>query len=94
MNPVESADDVVTVIRLMPVANVTPGDAGAAVLASLGHARMRMEGSSIVLILRDADPATLRDIKAGDIVQWVAEPLGVIWRAEQRAGDPIASPPR
>ena len=56
-------DEIVTVIRLVPVAHVTPADGSSAIVANLGHARMRKDGESIVLIVREAGPGPLRDIK-------------------------------
>jgi hypothetical protein len=46
---------------------------------------MRTEGDAIFLVVRNE--STLGRLKVGDIVQWVAEPLGVVWLAERGAGD-------
>ena len=80
-----SPEDLVTVIRLVPLGRGAPADAESAIVATVGHASLRTEGDSIFLVARN--DSALRRIKVGDIVQWVAEPFGVVWLAEQRAGD-------
>ena len=80
-----SNDDVVTVIRLVPLGRPEREDARSAIVATVGQASMRTEGSSIFLVARNE--STVRRIQVGDIVQWVAEPFGVVWVAEHRSGD-------
>jgi len=77
--------DVVTVIRLVPLAGSARLSAESAIVASFGSACMRTEGDAIFLVVRDE--STLGRLKVGDIVQWVAEPFGVVWLAERGPGD-------
>ena len=80
-----SAEDIVTVIRLMSLGRGGRGDANAGIVTTVGQASMRAEGDSVFLVTRDA--AALRRLEVGDIVHWVAERFGVVWLAEQRAHD-------
>jgi hypothetical protein len=73
---------VVTVIRLVPIGRGEQADVGSAIVADVGEARICTEGNSIFLIVGDGLPLGL--LKAGDIVRWAAEPLRVVWLAEQR----------
>lgn len=72
-----------TLIRLVPFGRGDQAEGGSAIVADLGEARIRTEGNSIFLIVGDELP--LGRLKAGDIVRWAAEPLRVIWLAEQPA---------
>ncbi len=74
-------EDVVTVIRLVSLGCGEPGDADSGIVTMLGQASMRTD--SIFLVTREA--SALRRLKVGDIVHWVAEPLGVVWLAEHRS---------
>ena len=85
MNEADPPEDLVTVIRLVPLRRAERTDTKSAIVATFGHASMRTEGDSIFLVARNE--SALRRIKVGDIVQWVAEPFGVVWLAEQRAAD-------
>jgi hypothetical protein len=83
--PENALTDVVTVIRLVPLAGSARPSAESAIVASFGSACMRTEGDAIFLVVRNE--STLERLKVGDIVQWVAEPFGVVWLAERGAGD-------
>ena len=81
----DALKDIVMVIRLVPLGrSVRPG-AESAIVASFGSACMRIEGDAIFLVVRNE--STLGRLKVGDTVQWVAEPFGVVWRAERGPGD-------
>jgi hypothetical protein len=80
-----SAEDVVTVIRLVSLGSSGQGDANAGIVTTVGQASMRAEGESVFLVTRNA--SALRRLEVGDIVHWVAERFGVVWLAEQRAHD-------
>ena len=80
--------DVVTVIRLVPLGRAEGASGESAIVASFGSACMRTEGDAIFLVVRHA--STLGRFKVGDIVQWMAEPFGVVWLAERGAGDAAA----
>jgi len=77
--------DVVTVVRLLPLGRAERASGESAIVASFGSACMRTEGNAILLVVRHA--STLGRLKVGDIVQWVAEPFGVVWLAERGAAD-------
>ena len=77
--------DTVTVIRLVPLGRGERTSVESGVVASLGSACVRAEGDAIFLVVRHE--STLGRLKVGDIVQWVAEPFGVVWLAERGAGD-------
>ena len=81
----DALKDVVTVIRLVPLARSGRPGVESAIVASFGSACMRTEGDAIFLVVRDE--STLERLKVGDIVHWVAEPFGVVWLAEREAGD-------
>ena len=83
--PGEPLTDVVTVIRLVPLARSAQPSAESAIIASFGSACMRTEGDAMFLVVRDE--STLGRLKVGDIVEWVAEPFGVVWLAERGAAD-------
>ena len=85
MTEADSPEDLVTVIRLVRLGRAERAAAESAIVATFGHASMRTEGDSIFLVARNE--SALRRIKVGDIVQWIAEPFGVLRLAEQRAGD-------
>ena len=76
-------DDVVTVIRLVSLARADREGPESAVVATVGQASTRLEGNSVFLVARNE--SVVRHIKVGDIVQWVGEPFGAVWLAEQRA---------
>jgi hypothetical protein len=80
----DAAEDVVTVIRLVPLGGAERASGESAMVASFGRACMRTDGDAIFLVVRDE--STLERLKVGDIVQWVAEPFGVVWLAERGAG--------
>ena len=83
--PEDALDDVVTVIRLVPLARSARPSAEPAIVASFGSACLRTEGDATFLVVRHE--STLGRLKAGDIVQWIAEPFGVVWLAERAARD-------
>jgi hypothetical protein len=85
MTPHDGSQEVVTVIRLVPLARAERGSGEAAIVASLGRASLRTEGDSVFLVVRDE--STAGRLKVGDIVQWEAEPFRVVWLAERGAGD-------
>lgn len=85
MTPDDARNDVVTVIRLVPLGRADRASGESAIVASFGSACLRTEGDSIFLVVHRA--STLERFKVGDVVHWVAEPFGVVWRAEQGAGD-------
>ena len=79
----DARQDVVTVIRLVPLGTAEGASDESAVVASFGRASMRTEGDSIFLVVRNG--STLGRLKVGDVVHWVAEPFGVVWLAERGA---------
>jgi len=81
MSTAERSDDVVTLIRLLPLPRVEATAAESAIVASFGKASVRTESDSIFLVVRNE--AALRRIKVGDVIQWVAEPFGAVWRTER-----------
>ena len=83
----DAQHEVVTVIRLVPLGGADQASGQSAIVASFGSASVRTEGDSVFLVGRH--DSTVGRIKVGDIVQWVAEPFGVIWRAEREAGDTL-----
>jgi hypothetical protein len=84
----DPGDEFVTVIRLVPLGRAEPTGPESAIVASFARANLRAAvGDSIFLVARD--DSTIRRIKVGDVVQWVAQPFGVVWLAEQQA-DPGA----
>ncbi len=84
-----TADDapngVVTVIRLVPLGRAEQASGESAIVASFGRASMRTEGDSIFLVVRNE--STVGRLRVGDVVQWIAEPFGVVWLAERGAAD-------
>ena len=86
----ENGPENVTVVRLVSLGRGEPASGESAIVASFGSARVRTEGDAIFLVVRDE--ATVGRLKVGDIVQWVAEPHGVVWLAERGAGNaqPVA----
>ena len=80
-----SKDDVVTVVRLMPLGRTEPARDGSAIVTSVGRAYARTEGDSIFLLV--PSESTLGRIEVGDVVQWGAEPFRVAWLAERGAED-------
>jgi len=85
MSAADRSDDVVTVIRLVSPGRADRGDANSGIVTTVGQASIRTEGDSFLLVTRDE--LALRRLRVGDIVEWVADRFGVVWRAEQRAGD-------
>jgi len=85
MSPVDRSDDLVTVIRLVSLGRADRGDANSGIVTTMGRAAIRTEGDSFFLVTRDAS-AVLR-LRVGDIVHWVADRFGVVWRAERRTDD-------
>ena len=83
--------DVVMVLRLVPLCRADGTSRESAIAASFASARVRTEGDAVFLVVPDA--RTLGGFKVGDIVHWVAEPFGVVWRAEYPA-DATGRPPR
>jgi hypothetical protein len=85
MSAADRSDDVVTVVRLVSLGRADRGGANSGIVTTLGQASIRTEGDSFLLVTRDT--SALRRLRVGDIVHWVADPLGVVWRAEQPADD-------
>jgi len=85
MSAADRSDDLVTVIRLVSLGRADRGDANSGIVTTVGQASIRTEGDSFLLVTRDA--SALPRLRVGDIVYWVAERFGVVWRAEQRADD-------
>jgi hypothetical protein len=83
--------DVVTVIRLVPLRRADGSSGESAIVASFASACVRREGDAVFLVVRDGP--FLERLEVGDIVHWVAEPFGVVWRAE-RAADQAVEPER
>ena len=83
MSAADRADDVVTVIRLVSLGRADRGDGNSGIVTTLGQASVRTEGDSFLLVTRDE--AALRRLRVGDVIHWVADRFGVVWRAEQRA---------
>ena len=79
----DARQDVVTVIRLVPLGRAERVNEQAAIVASFGTACSRTEGDAIFLVVRNE--SALGSLKVGDIVHWVAEPFGVVWLAEREA---------
>ena len=84
MSAADRSDDVVTVIRLVSLGHAERQGAESAIVATVGQASTHTEGNSFFLVARHE--SAVRHIKAGDIVQWVAEPFGVVWLAERPSG--------
>jgi hypothetical protein len=81
----DALNDVVTVIRLVPLARAAWPSGESAIVASFGNASMRTEGDAVFLVV--GNEWTRGRLKVGDIVHWVAEPFGVVWLAERGADD-------
>lgn len=81
--------DVVTVVRLVPLGRAEQGTDQSAIVATFGRACLQTEGDAVFLIIRNE--ASLARLKVGDIVHWVAEPFGVVWRADY-AADATSTP--
>ncbi len=77
-------EDVVTVIRLVPLARAERASGESAIVASFGSGHVRTEADAIFLVVRNG---SLGRLKVGDTVHWVAEPFGVVWLAERDGGD-------
>jgi len=84
MTPEDAANDVVTVVRLVPLGRGGQGSSESAIVAGFGSARLRTEGDSVFLVARRE--SILERLKVGNVVQWVAEPFGVVWLAQRDAG--------
>jgi hypothetical protein len=78
-----SSADVVTVVRLMPLGPAGQGTDQSGIVANFERACLRTEGDAIFLVIRNE--SSLVRLEVGDIVHWVAEPFGVVWRAERAA---------
>ena len=78
-------EDVVTVIRLVPLGRAERASDESAIVANFANACARAEGDAIFLVV--GNELTPGRLKVGDIVHWVAEPFGVVWLAERGAGD-------
>ena len=75
--------DVVTVMRLVPLCPADATSQESAIVASFQSAWVRTEGDAVFLVVRnDCAPG---GFKVGDIVHWVGEPFGIVWRAEYAA---------
>jgi hypothetical protein len=72
--------DVVTVVRLVRLAPGERATDESAIVASFGRVGLWTVGEDIFLVVHDEE--TRGRLKVGDIVQWVAEPFGVVWLAE------------
>jgi hypothetical protein len=81
----DTLTDVVTMIRLVPLGRAERRGGKPAIVASVANAYSRTEGDAVFLVVRNE--STVRRLKVGDTVQWVAEPFGVVWLAERGAGD-------
>ena len=81
--------DVVTVVRLVPLGRAEQGTDQSAIVANFGRAFLHTEGDAVFLVIRNE--ASLGRLKVGDIVHWVAEPFGVVWRADY-ATDATSTP--
>jgi hypothetical protein len=79
--PADALQDVVTVIRLVPLSRAERPCAESAIVTSFGRASMRTEEDAVFLVV--GNELTRGRLKVGDIVQWVAEPFGVVWLAER-----------
>ena len=85
MTAADRSDDVVTVVRLVSLGSNDRGDGNSGIVTTLGQASVRTAGDSFLLVARDE--SALRRLKVGDIVHWVAEPFGAVWRVEQRTDE-------
>jgi hypothetical protein len=81
MSTADGPNDVVTLIRLVPLPRAEATDAESAIVATFGRASVRIEGDSIFLVVRNE--SAIHRIKVGDVIQWVAEPFGAVWRTER-----------
>ena len=72
-------------IRLVPLSRAERPGGESALVASFESACLRTEGDAIFLVIRNE--SRHGRLKVGDIVQWVAEPFGVVWLAERGPGD-------
>jgi hypothetical protein len=81
----DALNDVVTVIRLVPLAGAARPGGESAIVASFGNASTRTEGDAVFLVV--GNELTRGRLKVGAIVHWVAEPFGVVWLAERGADD-------
>ncbi len=81
MSTADRSNDVVTLIRLVPLPRVDATDAESAIVAAFGKASVRTESDSIFLVVRNE--SAVHRIKVGDIIQWVAEPFGAVWLTER-----------
>ena len=82
--------DVVTVMRLVPLRRADGTSGESAIAASFASARVRTEGDAIFLVVPDAH--ALGGFKVGDILHWIGEPFGIVWRAEYPADAPDRPP--
>lgn len=85
MTPENAPNDVVTVVRLVPLGRAERAGSESSIVASFRRACSRAEGDAIFLVVRNE--STVGRFKVGDVVHWVAEPFGVVWLAERGAGD-------
>jgi hypothetical protein len=83
--PEDAPQDMVTVIRLVRLGRAEGQCSESAIVTSFGRASMRTEEGAVFLVV--GDELTRGRLKVGDIVQWVAEPLGVVWLAERAVDD-------
>jgi hypothetical protein len=81
----EDARQDVTVIRLVPLGRANGRGPESAIVTSFGRASMRTEDDAVFLVV--GNELTRGRLKVGDIVQWAAEPFGVVWLAEQGVDD-------
>ena len=83
----DAPEEVVTVVRLVPLGRAEGASGGPAMVASAGTACLRTEGDSIFLVGRHESP--LGRLEVGDMIHWVpdTEPFGVLWLAEREGGD-------
>jgi hypothetical protein len=84
MTPDHAPEDEVTMIRLVPLGRTERASAESAIVASFERACLKTDAGAIFLFVRSE--SIVGRLKVGDIVQWVAEPFGVIWLAERGAG--------
>jgi hypothetical protein len=84
MSREDALTEAVTVVRLVPLGRADRTGGESAIVANFGSAYARTEGDAVFLVVQKE--STLGGLKVGDVVHWVAEPFGVVWRAERGAG--------
>ena len=92
-----AGDQAVTVIRLVRPAGVPGTTPERGVVADVVHGTVRTDtGAGCTYLVvphnRGAERRATPDIRVGDVVGWIAEPLGVLWVAEQTANETSTAP--